>query len=72
MMQEPKNARQIGKQLLTKIPGVGDLQFFKPEDMAYFGKLVDGADENAMSVEKLKGRKIMRLLLKVKNGTPPM
>jgi splicing factor 3B subunit 1 len=72
MMQEPENARLMAKQLPTEIPGVGDLQFFKTEDMAYFGKLVDGADENAMSVEELKERKIMRLLLKVKNGTPPM
>jgi splicing factor 3B subunit 1 len=72
MMQEPENARALGKQLPTDIPGVGDLQFFKAEDMAYFGKLVDGADENSLSVEELKERKIMRLLLKVKNGTPPM
>ena len=72
MMQEPENPRSMGKQLPTEIPGVGDLQFFKTEDMAYFGKLVDGADENVMSVEELKERKIMRLLLKVKNGTPPM
>ncbi|KIX00705.1 uncharacterized protein Z518_09770 [Rhinocladiella mackenziei CBS 650.93] len=72
MMQEPENPRMMGKQLPTEIPGVGDLQFFKAEDMAYFGKLVDGTDENAMSVEELKERKIMRLLLKVKNGTPPM
>ncbi|KAI9749769.1 MAG: hypothetical protein M1835_001493 [Candelina submexicana] len=72
MMQEPENAKALGKQLPTEIPGVGDLQFFKAEDMAYFGKLVDGGDENAMSVDELKERKIMRLLLKVKNGTPPM
>ena len=72
MMQEPEDARQMSKQLPTEIPGVGDLQFFKAEDMAYFGKLVDGGDENTMSVEELKERKIMRLLLKVKNGTPPM
>lgn len=62
----------MGKQLPTEIPGVGDLQFFKNEDMKYFGKLTDGADENEMTVEELKQRKIMRLLLKVKNGTPPM
>ncbi|KAF1833286.1 ARM repeat-containing protein [Decorospora gaudefroyi] len=62
----------MGKQLPTEIPGVGDLQFFKNEDMKYFGKLTDGADETDMTVEELKERKIMRLLLKVKNGTPPM
>lgn len=72
MMQEPESVKTLGKQLPTEIPGVGDLQFFKPEDMAYFGKLVDGADESTLSVEELKERKIMRLLLKVKNGTPPM
>ena len=72
MMQELESAHAKGKQLPTEIPGVGDLQFFKAEDMAYFGKLVDGGDENVMSVEELKERKIMRLLLKVKNGTPPM
>lgn len=72
MMQDPENAKLLGKQLPTELPGVGDLQFFKPEDMTYFGKLMDGADENELSVEELKERKIMRLLLKVKNGTPPM
>jgi len=72
MMQDPDSARTSGKQLPNEIPGVGDLQFFKAEDMAYFGKLTDGSDENTMSVEELKERKIMRLLLKVKNGTPPM
>ena len=72
MMQEPENPRSMGKQLPTEIPGVGDLQFFKAEDMQYFGKLVDNVDENQISMEELKERKIMRLLLKVKNGTPPM
>lgn len=72
MMQEPESASSLGKHLPTEIPGVGDLQFFKPEDMAYFGKLMEGGEESAMSVEDMKERKIMRLLLKVKNGTPPM
>lgn len=62
----------LGKQMPTEIPGVGDLAFFKNEDMAYFGKLVDGGPETELTVEELKERKIMRLLLKVKNGTPPM
>ena len=70
-MQEPDSGRIVGKQLPNEIPGVGELAFFKAEDMAYFGKLTDGSDENKMSVEELKERKIMRLLLKVKNGNPP-
>lgn len=72
MMQESVNPNMMGKQLPTDIPGVGDLQVFKPEDMQYFGKLVDGSDESQLSLEELKERKIMRLLLKIKNGTPPM
>ncbi|KAK0656833.1 armadillo-type protein [Cercophora newfieldiana] len=72
MMQDPDSVRLSGQQVPKEIPGVGDLQFFKPEDMAYFGKLTDGSDEDSLSVEELKERKIMRLLLKVKNGTPPM
>ncbi|EOO00471.1 putative splicing factor 3b subunit 1 protein [Phaeoacremonium minimum UCRPA7] len=72
MMQDPNSSRITSQQMPKEIPGVGDLQFFKPEDMAYFGKLTDGTDEENLSVEELKERKIMRLLLKVKNGTPPM
>jgi splicing factor 3B subunit 1 len=34
--------------------------------------MTDRSDENTMTVEGLKERKIARLLLKVKNGTPPM
>ena len=55
-----------------EIPGVGNLSFFKPEDMQHFGKLLENKDENSLSVDELKERKIMRLLLKIKNGTPPM
>ncbi|KAL2160916.1 hypothetical protein VTH06DRAFT_8628 [Thermothelomyces fergusii] len=72
VMQDPASGRVAGQPMPKEIPGVGDLQFFKPEDMAYFGKLADGANEDELSVEELKERKIMRLLLKVKNGTPPM
>ncbi|KAH7616313.1 hypothetical protein Ndes2526B_g08409 [Nannochloris sp. 'desiccata'] len=43
----------------------------KPEDQQYFGKLLKDIDESALSVEEAKERKIMKLLLKVKNGTPP-
>lgn len=71
MMQESVDARAMLKDLPNDVAGVGDLRM-KPEDMAYFGKLVDGADENEMTVDELKERKIMRLLIKVKNGTPPM
>lgn len=71
-MQDPDSARMAGAPIPNSIPGMNDLQFLKPEDVAYFGKLSDGANEDTLSVDELKERKIMRLLLKVKNGTPPM
>ncbi|KAL4858600.1 Splicing factor 3B subunit 1 [Chlorella vulgaris] len=43
----------------------------KPEDQQYFGKLLKHVDEQELTVEEAKERKIMKLLLKVKNGTPP-
>lgn len=70
MMQEED--RKQTYDLPAEIPGVGNLPFFKQEDMQHFGKLLDDKDETEMSVEELKERKIMRLLLKIKNGTPPM
>ncbi|GAA5815036.1 Splicing factor 3B subunit 1 [Mucor flavus] len=62
----------VALDLPSEIPGVGALPFFKEEDMQHFGKLLDEKDEGAMSMDELKERKIMRLLLKIKNGTPPM
>ena len=63
-------------ELPTDIEGVGQLAFFKQEDAAYFAKILPGkdgeVDESGLSMEELKERKIMRLLLKIKNGTPPM
>ncbi|KAJ8313781.1 hypothetical protein KUTeg_008342 [Tegillarca granosa] len=44
----------------------------KPDDMQYFDKLLVDVDEETLSPEEQKERKIMKLLLKVKNGTPPM
>mmetsp|Transcript_33530 Transcript_33530/g.44197 ORF Transcript_33530/g.44197 Transcript_33530/m.44197 type:complete len:100 (-) Transcript_33530:2437-2736(-) len=49
-----------------------DLPFIKPEDMSHFSALFGEADESQMSAEELRDRKIMMLLLKIKNGTPPM
>ena len=58
----------------TEIEGVGSLAFFKAEDATYFSKILgDGAKEESdigLTVEELKEKKIMRLLLKIKNGTP--
>ncbi|CDZ97761.1 arm repeat-containing protein [Phaffia rhodozyma] len=58
----------------TEIAGIGSLQFLKAEDQEYFKDVLKGADDEdgTLTVEELKERKIMRLLLKIKNGTPPV
>lgn len=70
MMQDEQQSREQFESV-PDIPGIGPLQFFKPEDMQHFAKLMDEKDEEELSAEELKERKIMRLLLKIKNGTPP-
>ena len=47
------------------------IPFIKPEDYQYFGKLMEEVDEDSLDPNEAKERKIMRLLLKIKNGTPP-
>ena len=54
-------------------PTPGNLPFVKPEDYQYFAPLLKEDDEmEDMTFEEARERKIMKLLLKVKNGTPPM
>jgi len=47
------------------------LPYIKPEDMQYFGRLMEDTEEEKLSKEEANERKIMTLLLKIKNGTPP-
>ena len=44
----------------------------KPDDVQYFDKLLVDVDEENLPPEEAKERKIMKMLLKIKNGTPPM
>lgn len=45
--------------------------FQKEEDSKYFGALLEEVDESRLTSGELKERRIMKLLLKIKNGTPP-
>ncbi|KAK6463098.1 armadillo-type protein [Scheffersomyces coipomensis] len=55
------------EQIPTDIPGVKGLQFFKAHDMKYFGKLIHVTD--IKTDEERKEINVMKLLLKVKNGS---
>ena len=47
------------------------LPYIKPEDMQYFGRLMEETDEEKLSKDEANERRIMMLLLKIKSGTPP-
>ena len=50
----------------------GALPYIKPEDMQYFGRLMEDVDdEGRLTKEESRERQIMALLLKIKSGTPP-
>jgi splicing factor 3B subunit 1 len=74
VMQDEGATRAVLEQMIpdlpTDIPGVGQLAFFKTEDQAFFKKILTHEDEADLTSEEQKERKIMRLLLKIKNGTP--
>uniref|UniRef100_A0A7S0DZM5 Splicing factor 3B subunit 1 domain-containing protein n=1 Tax=Hanusia phi TaxID=3032 RepID=A0A7S0DZM5_9CRYP len=64
--EKPKDAYSVP-------PTPADLPFVKPEDYQFFAPLLDETiDEDELSKDEGNERKIMKLLLKVKNGTPPM
>lgn len=69
LYQIPEENR--GQQFDVPKEAPGGLPFMKPEDYQYFGALLNEENEEELSPEEQKERKIMKLLLKVKNGTPP-
>ncbi|BFY96994.1 hypothetical protein BsWGS_00033 [Bradybaena similaris] len=69
-MQTPDN--KSSKDMIVDMQPKGNLPMMKPDDMQYFDKLLVDVDEETLSPEEQKDRKIMKLLLKIKNGTPPM
>ncbi len=57
---------------ILQIPGGANLPSMKPEDVNYFSSLLNEVDESKLTPEEQRDRTIMTLLLKVKNGIPPM
>jgi splicing factor 3B subunit 1 len=70
MMATPD--RQGVASLIPDYQPQGNLPLMKPDDLQYFNKLLEEIDEDTLPAEEQKERKIMKLLLKIKNGTPPM
>ena len=69
----PSEALSAG--LLEQLPALpaeaGLPSFSKPEDQQFFAPLLHDVDESTLPPAEAKARRIMKLLLKIKNGTPP-
>lgn len=70
-LQKEENYLASSKKILDLEPK-GNLPPLKQEDLQYFDELLADVDEDSLPAEKQKERKILRLLLKIKNGTPPV
>lgn len=54
----------------TLQPVDADLPAVKTEDYQYFSKLFESKPDNELTLEEARERKVMKLLLKIKAGTP--
>lgn len=71
--EDPTSTTGVGSKMMMDLEPKGqNLPPLKPDDLQYFDKLLNEVDEEALSPDEQKERKIMKLLLKIKNGTPPM
>ncbi|SCU86538.1 LAFA_0E01464g1_1 [Lachancea sp. 'fantastica'] len=59
---------ELSRELVTEVPGVGDLQFFKPSDKTHFGELL--VQKPDLTEEEDKDRQFLRILLRIKNARP--
>ncbi|CAF2363411.1 unnamed protein product [Rotaria sp. Silwood2] len=71
-IQESAHGQNAQSGQLQEYQPSGNLPLLKPDDLQYFDKLLQEVDEESLTPEEQKERKIMKLLLKIKNGTPPM
>lgn len=55
--------------LPSDVAAPDELNFFKESDKKYFAKLLE-RDDGSLSSEEIKERKVMKLILRIKNGTP--
>ena len=62
----------VGPYAEEELQPPGNLPSIKPEDRPYFQKLMKDVDEEVLDPEEAKELEVMRLLLRIKNGTPPM
>ncbi|OAF69341.1 nuclear protein [Intoshia linei] len=67
-IQTPDQKRHI----IDMQPPGENMPMLKPDDLQYFDSLLVDVDEDSLTHEEKRDRKIMQLLVKIKNGTPQM
>lgn len=60
----------LSEEVITEVPGVPNLQFFKSSDKAHFALLFDERSESDLSEEERKRKQLLKLVLRIKNGLP--
>ncbi|CAF3975831.1 unnamed protein product [Rotaria sp. Silwood2] len=70
--QESAHGLNVPLNQLQEYQPSGNLPLIKPDDLQYFDKLLQEVNEESLTPDEQKERKIMKLLLKIKNGTPSM
>eukprot|EP01080_Neovahlkampfia_damariscottae_P011348 gene11348-4516_t len=55
---------------ITLLPSGQEMPNIKPEDLKHFSKLLEEVDEDLLTKEEIKERKVMELILNIKNGQP--
>ena len=65
-----RKAEEFGASVVYE--GAGEMPEVRPEDMQLFAALLKDASDENMTPEQAKDRRILALLLKIKNGTPSM
>ena len=55
---------------VSNVSDIGGVPIVKQDDMQFFGKLMEAKDTEDLTPEEVKERRIMSLLLKIKNGAP--
>ncbi|CDO91940.1 unnamed protein product [Kluyveromyces dobzhanskii CBS 2104] len=61
---------ELSENVITDVPGVPNLQFFKPSDKQHFELLFDERSAEDMTEEERKRKQVLKWVLRIKNGLP--
>lgn len=62
--------KEIDEEVVQEVPGVPNLQFFKPSDRKFFAPLLSEDGDDELTEDGKKQKQILKLVLRIKNGFP--